>query len=548
MERFLERVENCLYSKSGQELREIIIKLASRVPSESQDDFLSVIENENLAVNNNPESNIDTNSLLDRIRTLFDEIEDYDIEAYYDDGGWYGPDSYDIEDDSGFADEVAFCYTAAELLLSQGLFNEADEAFSLLLKSIEKFDSHNEYNDCGGITFDTLIDEGWLHFNLKKAKALRGYAALMADKPTLKDDLEEIFLLCNSYTNEIMFNDLLTAGSVPIPDINRALELWLDVLYRQNPIKASAYIKEAALLLNSPDVFEYFVRNIGSDEPLAYIDYCSLLTEFGEATEKIMQTAIEGLSNTETGADKRGVLASMLADMATQIGDKDIYKQAVLERLYSYRDLASYMHVYDLGSTEANQDAISFLDTYYNDARSSNSFSSRYSEYCIIKLLNKQFDSVFALVKEGHAVSVWEMSLESSLFPFFLGFIAGFADQALTIKALIKDQTPYTDSYKLYNCFKKIIGTVSDEQVKEWYEWCISCVRNRVDTIVSGQQRGSYCTAAQLLVAVSEIHRFNSKAFEREDPDELLHEYLGKYPRHSAFKKEVQLALGQAKL
>ncbi len=102
--------------------------------------------------------------------------------------------------------------------------------------------------------------------------------------------------------------------------------------------------------------------------------------------------------------------------------------------------------------------------------------------------------------------------------------------------------TSYYASKEYIEKYRKIAGFVKEslqltrEQEEFYLRWCIRTIGKRIDAIVSNQHRGSYHKAAELLVAMAETLASRE---EKHKGMQLIERYRSKYPRHSAFKKEV---------
>lgn len=77
------------------------------------------------------------------------------------------------------------------------------------------------------------------------------------------------------------------------------------------------------------------------------------------------------------------------------------------------------------------------------------------------------------------------------------------------------------------------LGRVQEEY---YLDFIIDIIGQRVDAIVGGKYRNSYGKAATLLVAAVETLASRN---EGQRGVELLDEFRQKYPRHSAFKREL---------
>jgi hypothetical protein len=77
---------------------------------------------------------------------------------------------------------------------------------------------------------------------------------------------------------------------------------------------------------------------------------------------------------------------------------------------------------------------------------------------------------------------------------------------------------------------------LTKDQEEYFLKWCINEIGHRIDAIVSNQQRANYDQVAGLLVATAETM---ANRGQKQEGMDLIEKYMGKYPRHRAFKSEV---------
>ena len=547
MDNFLDQVETLLYTKSQNELKALILKIADKIPGLSMQEFLTLLENKRVIISSEKTGAFSAPKALDRIKELYENVEDYDIEAHYYEGYEWDEDEhgegYNIESDDGFTDEYYACYTGAVSILEHGFYKEAAEAFDTLFRIIEKFDDYHENDDEGEFFFETFIDEEMLEIDLMKMAALKGYSALMARPGNLEDVLTDIFDILEKYSGKLMFKDILNAGSEAVEHVNEVLNTWVTVLYGEPVETASKFVKEAALLLEKPEIMEAYVDKAGANVPQAYIDLCDLYFSKGQTeNDKIVAVAMKGLQNTDKKQANRDKLAGILAAAANGAKDKDAYRYAVLERFYSHLSLENYMPVLELGDKGAISDAIEYLDKSFKTDKDA-TYWSRDRDYYIIRFLNKDYDLVYGAINADHSSLGWSSSVKGLMIPFFMGLLTGFSEKAAVIRRLIEEKiTLDMGKGAFYKILRENMGEVSKVQDKIWYARCVKETEDRVVAIVSAQHRGSYGKAARLLAAISEIRIHRGE----DAPYQIIYTYLAKYPRHTAFRAEVRTALADA--
>lgn len=528
MNNFHEQVENYLHDKSASELRTIIVKLASKLSNQEQENFLATLASKQIVVKKDNRI-YDQSTVLDNIRGMLETIERYSIEAYYYDN--WDDDGYTIDDDDGFCNDFEKCYIQAIGLLEQGLYSEAAEAIDLLFAIIQRFD---DFFDNEGLCFDMFIDEGELNVDIRKLWILNGYSNLMSQSDSdILETLGRIFYRKNHHGDAITFEEVLHAGSEPVPDFEKALGLWLSVLEKFPPRETSAYYKEAAILARNIDIMKTFATTTGVAEPSAYIDLCTLYMEQGHVSDnEIISLAVAGLNNTTTSSYRRTQLASFLAGRAYAANDNEVYTFALAEKFYSSMRAGDFIPIYKMGDADVIQNVTNKMDSM---TRSSN----RDVDYYIVHFLNKNYDMVFDAVKSDKKTLGWSGSTKGAILPYFIGLLAGFNENARMIPNMLKHGFTDSEAADMYSLLRNNVESVDFAQADVWHEWCVSEVGKRTDALVSGQHRGSYFKAAYLLVAICEVMINKGEL----NPYEIIHTYKAKYPRHSAFASELRTAL-----
>ena len=544
MDNFYRQVESLLVAKSKAELRTFIIRAAELIPETEQREFLEILENKNVVISKAGKRNIDTKSVIKRISHLLENVEEYEVEAYYYDN--WDDEGYNIESDGGFSKEFYACYCDAVKLLEHEHYEESAKAFDMLDQTIEAFDNYNECNDYCAVSVEILISERMLDVDMIKFNSLLAYSALMAKNVNDDKLFGKIYRILRGCEGKITFNDLLCAGSEPVQDVDILLEDWISYLYMKPASQASSLVRDAALLSgrDESEIMERYVREVGMHEPKSYIDLCELYIELGHVgKEKIVSIAVEGLDNTENGAKNRDDLAKLLACFAKETNNQDAYIYAITECFYSTSRLENYLPIHELGDKENIAKAVRFFDNKINPGLLRYP-SSDDKDYFAIHFLNQDYDLVFDAVAADNEALGWSNSIKGLVIPLFIGLLSGFDEHSLVIQKLISGALYLKNNDLLFKCLHDSKGSYTEEQEKKWYARCISEAEKRTDAIVSRQLRGSYYKAARLLVAVAEMR------FSRNEgaPFSIIHKFIEKYPRHSAFRGELRTALANTGL
>jgi hypothetical protein len=540
----MERVERILNTKSKSELQSIILNIAVTIPVGSSDDFLSLLSNDRVAISQNVASSFDPENALSRIKTLYDSVEEYGIEAhFYESYSWdYDDDrhGWTIESDDGFSNEYAHCFNGAVNTLRYGFYNIAAEAFGLLLKTIDRFDKYHENDDEGALYFRTLIEEGLINVPFEKIDQLYAYSALMSQPEDIDSVFGDIYLTLRTYRGRLTFADILLAGTQPIPERDSVVEKWVSFLYRQTPNIAADFIKEAALLVDKQELLEDYVNTAGAKEPKAYKNLCELYIDKNQnGYDKLRTLAVRGLDASEATQKSRAELAGLLASAARDKGDGGTYLYAISERFRSSPSLVNFVPIMESGDAEHIERSINNLDALVIPTTAKKS-PLQHGDYYVIHFLNKDYDLVFDAIKHDKTSLGWSYSLKGIAIPLFIGLLAEYNEKAITVQKLIaKVLERDVDSTAFYRLLGESMGDVTPEQATSWHDRCIKEAVSRIDAIVSGKHRGSYYKAAQLMVAICEMQTYRGEA----EPLKLLYTCKEKYQRFSAFRGEVRTVL-----
>jgi hypothetical protein len=166
--------------------------------------------------------------------------------------------------------------------------------------------------------------------------------------------------------------------------------------------------------------------------------------------------------------------------------------------------------------------------------------------FCNTLLLGGRYEKVFEMCKSKGPLG-WSSSDNPQ--PIFVTFMMTVLSKGERHAKILYKQwdaaignTSYSLSNEYIEKYRTIVGFIKEslqltrEQEEFYLKWCIETIGGRIDAIVSNNHRGSYYKAAELLVAMAETL---ANREEKQEGMQLIERYRSKYPRHSAFKKEV---------
>jgi len=372
------------------------------------------------------------------------------------------------------------------------------------------------------------------------------YSTLLTEKFNEDQVFNEMFLELAGSRGKLTFGDYIYAGSVPVPKLSSLIEKWILFLFNKTEKATSTILREAAVMSgkNEISVMEEYIRSAGGSAPIAYINLCELYLEQGDiGAKKALSIAEEGLKKTSAEAFDRDDLARLMSRVAKERNNDNAYKYAISECFFSTAQLEDFLPIMDLHDADLKNAAVAYLDKLY-ESKKNRYYSHGSIDYHEIHFLNQDYDLAFSFIESDDKALGWTGSIKGVMIPLFIGLLAGFNEQAVTIGQNIGAVLGIKDLEALLRCLRENVGEYSTTQEHIWYDRCVSEVEKRTDAIVSGGFRNSYYKAARLLVAIAEMREYRNEM----DSIGIIRTYIAKYPRHTAFRGELRTLLNGSML
>ncbi len=552
---FMKEVESCLNKMSKTEIEKLIMHWAGKELSANRQAFIHKL--------NLPEqqivTEIDGKALLDEIETFARRVEygEYCVgwgwdDDIYEERDW-GDESWALEADSFFVE-------ARELLLA-GDFKQAKEAYARLFDILEMGDEP-------GHLPGALNSYDMLEVDITEQIALYLRTIYLDSPPTERQT--SLFEAINEYrhlASNIGLEDIINALDTELPDFDPFLNGWVKFLEEQNNIRVSRLLREALVLHGGVDAISALARQHPELYPRAYLDWIKALGEAG-GVDSVIAVVREGLAAIPKDYIVRAEVAEVISRYGEELNDNDLKLEGYRE---SFHSKPSINYLLDLYVTAIECDCLKTVQDraeqrlweLYKQVREPVVYNHYHEELISANLSNNVMYR--ALVLGGRYVELFELckgkgplgwSDGNNPKPFFVIFtMVLLSNNGLHLNVIdnqwnnLMAGSFYDSDNELATKYKKIIAftsrsiTLTKEQEEYYLKWCSKEIGKRVDGIVGNQYRNSYYKAADLLVAMAET--FANRG-EKQKGADFIAKYKSKYPKHSAFKRELTQSMHES--
>jgi len=554
---FMQEVEARLSKMSKTEIKQLIIHWASKELPAHRHAFINnlILPVQQVA------TEVDDKALMDEIEAFGRRVESGD---YCDGWGWDDA-IYEERDwgDEGWVDEADnFLVEARELLLNGG-YKQAKEAYSRLFEILEKGEEPGHLPGDRN-SFDML------EVDIEEHLALYLRAIYLDSPPSERQaNLFETINEYNYLARDIGLEDIINALDTDLPDFDLFLNGWVKFLEDQNKIKVGRLLREAVVLQGGVDAIAVLARKNAELYPRAYLDWINALGEEGGA-EAVIAVAREGLATIPKDYVVRAEVAEIISRYGEKLNDNYLKLEGYKESFYSDPSISYLLDLYGIAiecdclETIQNQaeqrlwelfkQDRGHVDYSYHHADLSSAYLSDNILYRAL-VLGGRYIELFELCK-GKGSLGWSGGNNPK--PFFVTFTMYLLSGNGTHLKVTEKQLNNLMTGSFYGLdneqatkYKKIISLTSrsieltEEQEEYYLKWCTKEIGKRVDGIVANQYRSSYYKAADLLVAMAET--FTNRG-EKQKGANFIEKYRSKYPKHSAFKRELTQSMNESGL
>ncbi|MFX0095419.1 MAG: hypothetical protein ACFFBD_27030 [Candidatus Hodarchaeota archaeon] len=543
---FMNQLRRRLEGYSREELYRIFVEWAKKLPSAERITFLAELVppepySKRVSTTNRKE-------ILTIVQDFAEEVKSglycRGEEEYYDDYGGYGgyEEFWDPEDqyfDEAWVEEAKAFFDHALDALRNKDYQLATEIYTILVDLLV-----NYTDNLPGSAYITEI--GKLGINEMYSCYLRAtYLSSPSDERPAK-------LLGVTHLLQWKIGDQVNLQSMLNAEFGLFLLRWIDVLKTKKDQYAKYLLREALTLSGGVQALAKFAQEAGHQHPELFLDWIRLL-EQEKKYQEMITAAREGLTIvSKTHATKRAEIAETLAQAGLQLEKLDIQyegwqlavaSEVTLSRLLSLLEIAEQQGILQ----EERTRAINIVQ------------HASFSETLVVQtyLLTGHYKAAFDLCKNKGPVGwTYGTNCKVLVIPFLLKVLAKECKTCTNVVMLWEWALKAGDGFGLSispvmqrygKAMEKVICSIKfAEKEKETYlRWCKQETDKRVDAIVGNKYRKSYHKAARLLVAMGEILMAQG---QKQAAKNLIQHYQQKYPRHVAFKRELEAALKLSRL
>ena len=394
-----------------------------------------------------------------------------------------------------------------------------------------------------------------------------------------------------------MLRDVLDARPGELPERERFLPYWRDALALEESSRARLLLLESVDLLEGPSGVQREVRRWGSEQPLAYLYWIGRLEAEGDR-QAIVSACREALA-----ALPNGPLRAQAADRLTAAGapagraepprgevrfpGRDEWVlEGRREAFFSVPDEPRLLALLEEARRQGQRDGelAGALDRLLEPGRAGlegdelkgaglevvgpdwPGFGRIHPALPVKALLMAgRLGEAFERGRESRAIG-WSYGSTPSgvLFAAVLSFLAldrlDSADAVRTVLQRYVDGSseeygwppePGKAEEESPSASEEVLRglaevTASEGERETWLTWALKLGRIRVDEIVSNKHRKAYRRAAEVLAALAECLQLLGRG---EEGRHLVEEYRDiRYPRHSAFRGEVNQVIAGSRL
>jgi hypothetical protein len=563
---FWEAVERRLDACSADELRTILRAMAWETPPLERQAFLEKLERSEEATLASRQA-VQQEELLDDIDDVGRELkaamanadaweERYEWDEHYDEEDSLGPYEEFVAPLSELFDRTEAAFDYGDLPLARAAYR----------KLFELMDVEDDYGR--GVRGSDLTG-----VDMEEARFRYLRAAYETESPgqrprALFEQMQQMRPW--PARSRPMLDDLIQISPRPLPDREVFLSDWLAFMQAQAGADADAWLREAVRLTQGTQGLEALARTKGQARPRAYLDWFTALAEEGKHGE-ILAAAGEALDTLAPGLPIRAAIADHLYAAASQVGDPEAQRAARWEAFLVHPTLSRLLDLWDVAATDAErkkimQRAVQHIQEYLahppdrptvawppEDHLESQVWIDA-SVLAHAYLLAGDFEAVQQLAA-GQQVLGWSSrgNVQGLVVAAFLVLLSDEASGTLPANVAqiwqwgLENSTGYrvggdvSVRQHLEAAYAQRLGetTLPAETQEEFLAWCLEVTRQRVDAIVSNQNRGSYDQAAVLTAACAEALRTRG---DRQAADTFVGEIRNRFPRHRAFQAELKTA------
>lgn len=530
-------VEKILEKYSPEELRETILTLARKTPSDGRSAFLARI-----APKASPHVLFD--ATLRRVRKLHKRVENMEFSE-----GWGWDEEYGDErewGDESWASEIDEYMYDARVLFDSGDFRKAktlyEEIFSIL-------DMHED----GGYLPGPPDPLSLLTTDVKEAQFTLIRLKYLTSNPSDRISVMNEEAMQNPYLwNSTGFLEgVIGTDTSPLPEFEQFLKEWIDLMRSNISAKGDMLLREAVRIDGGIQAIEQYAYELGSERPGFWRDLLQALVN-SKDFQRTAELSQKALDIVDPDYRIRSEIADFLAQTAKSLDDDELLLKAIREGFHSSPDLdrlvslaleANRQNSYETEIDKACKRVEALYQQEIKHTWDSESAMGRKTNadgniLAWALIYAHRFDEAIKLCSNEKPVG-WTYSTSGIVVPLMLLFLAH--EKTVNLMEPLESAIPFAAESTFKSIMKSLVPVMNtelpSEKETEIFNWCVERVRNRITEIVSNKYRKSYYKAAMLAAGVSEVI---SEMQNQKASTEFLMEWKEKFNRHSAFRSELR--------
>lgn len=483
----------------------------------------------------------------------------------YDD--WYNEeaDLYVYHDPEHIADTVLSACQMLHILIDWEKYDEALKLSNTLLEL--SVDVENEDGDDETFSFGELFDHELIsadHEKIVLDMLLAAYMALPLSEcaETVYDFIEQ------SDCRDINLEKLMQHSDRELPHIPEFLDSWIEYLCEQSGDLAETLLREAVMMITDTEKLVRYAEKYSDTHPCIY-DALLEKNPFSD-TKETVQVGMRALEIIPTQYTIRSNIALVTAEYALTSNDTERAEHCWLEAFRSLPTATNLLRLMTMcrNFADIEQEVRAIIssdnkqtphsDYEFGRAKELHSYYLRQEDkYRLLFLLGDYMDILKNGMKPQKTLGWSGTFLKCGIPLFFLLMynhthldkaMAKMCETATNYMSFhvkdychgtqldlseSSDETLFRQLFQQIRCPEKL----SDEEQQKIMERLTDLTELRTTLIVSGTKRNYYDECAAYIAALGEVKESHGEDGSKQM---LLSAYKSKYPRHSAFIRELK--------
>jgi len=583
---FIQKSEEMLNSMSKEELRYCLHNIARKTPENKRKPFIQLLEDSfGRGCQKGSKEKLQYKRLMTdgevkeklcEIKKFFTQIENADLcisaQGYEDcsNGYWVCDWIWEYSDHDGIGHMIEDAVIFAHDCMNDCRYAEAVTVFKLAMET--QLTAEDEFGgDTIELSLEEIVDEKIVGINLRILALDVLYSNYQSQMPNQRASVLYSYFTY-SYFKDISIEDIFSVGREELTDTDEFFQSWIDFLMQQSGEVAARLLKEGLIYYKGTDGLLEMARKGYKEHPSVYL---ATLLEYEKTHdyEKMKEIGKEALDKLDRDLRVRGEIAMKTAQASCYINDSEFMRKCWYEAFYSNSTILNYLRLFT--DTEAIKEykniaekritELSISDNRYNGRNSEIAKNSIDEIECKhLYFLSGHFDKVKSWCVDPKGSLGWTGNFighGANLMLLYLYAGNNLRKAGKEIAARVSNRMGFSES-KIFEFVKEnpVLGRdvsgqrgeeifwnifclwkenykISGDDITSYVDWVESVIDNRIDGIVGGKYRSKYNDVALLAAVLGEVKEsLDTKMAKRT----VVKRYLNRYPRHSAFRRELK--------